>query len=124
MAENYRSIRTGTGTTSAASGELTWPVGRDLRDHDTTPAILTIAGGPLSIRFHLVAERSIGATGMRPMVTAHEVFVPIVLGATLRNMSMWTDAAQAGYAVGEQVAIFVAIFPVSAVGTLCIWRRC
>jgi hypothetical protein len=99
-------------------------VGRDLRDHDTTLAILAIAGGPLSIRFHLVAERSIAATGMRPMVTAHEVFVPIVLGATLLNMCIWTDAARAGYAVGEKVAIFVAIFPAPAIGTLWICRRC
>jgi hypothetical protein len=82
-------------------------------------AIIILAGLALLGLFVVVGGRFFA--GPQATATAAKLFIPIWLVAALANL--WLGVARAGYSVGEELPIFLAIFVIPAAVAALLWWR-
>ena len=80
--------------------------------------IIIVAGIVLLGLFAFAGSRFGGAASM---VMAAKIFIPFWLIASLINM--WLGVSRAGYSIGEEFPIFLAIFLIPAAVAAFIWWK-
>jgi hypothetical protein len=84
-------------------------------------ALIILGGFVLLAIFVLVARVAGGGAADKAMVIAAQVFIPVWLA--LAGVNMWVGVAKAGYAVAEELPIFLLIFALPAAAAAFIWWK-
>jgi hypothetical protein len=82
--------------------------------------LIIIAGGIVLVGLFAFAGSRFGG-GAQSMVMAAKIFIPFWLIAALINM--WVGVSRAGYSIGEESPIFLAIFLIPAAVAAFIWWK-
>jgi hypothetical protein len=82
--------------------------------------LIIIAGGIVLLGLFAFAGSRFGG-GAESMVMAAKIFIPFWLIAALINM--WVGVSRAGYSIGEEFPIFLAIFLIPAAVAAFIWWK-
>ena len=81
--------------------------------------LIIIVGGIVLLGLFAFAGSRFG--GAASMVMAAKIFIPFWLIAALINM--WVGVSRAGYSIGEEFPIFLAIFRIPAAVAAFIWWK-